>query len=474
MWEQQQSVASSAATAASPSSSTSRSPSARPSPSNTPLPPQHPGPSSSSLRKRRSRVLSSSSEDEDDDQLLMKQTAAAASPLPPLPPSPAAVRPVAPPAQLLLLGAWRSSLPPEQQDWVSKALFVQDQTGRPVLSEELQLWYHPPGPRLVYSQRPSSPDAFFQRPFFFWAPYRMWLYRLKCPDCEHKLTACGIYKTIRKVLDLDGWYYMGTEYLECRSCEKKVAGWSDCVTKQLDLDHQQLFPAVLAYKLSCDKKVLALMKTLGVGRLRSFLVEQHKAEWMRRCSHYLHTCRRCDVPGAAPPPPPPHTLPKMEPVPSSTWLCKQLKQEKTTLCTAAPPMQAPPQAEETQPAPSTSVSQHPPPPEGEEEEEEEEEEPTAGPSWASPAPSTSAASQTPKSTVRHRQRAMEMKVGAAERGQTPNRRASSVRRCGTCGLRQIKETGHRELRKTSGEKVNYCPVAAKGQNPEEWLASLHT
>ena len=33
-----------------------------------------------------------------------------------------------------------------------------------------------------------------------------------------------------------------------RSCEKKVAGWSDCVTKQLDLDHQQLFPAVLAYK----------------------------------------------------------------------------------------------------------------------------------------------------------------------------------------------------------------------------------
>ncbi|MEQ2209091.1 hypothetical protein XENOCAPTIV_024009, partial [Xenoophorus captivus] len=114
------------------------------------------------------------------------------------------------------LESWKSSLPREQQEWLSKALFVKDWTGRAVLSNELQLWYHPPGPRIIYSQRPSSPDAFFQRPFFLWAPYRIWQYSLKCPSCAHKLTSCGLYKTVRRVLDLDGWYYMGTEYLECR------------------------------------------------------------------------------------------------------------------------------------------------------------------------------------------------------------------------------------------------------------------
>ncbi|MEQ2162429.1 hypothetical protein GOODEAATRI_019699, partial [Goodea atripinnis] len=76
-------------------------------------------------------------------------------------------------AMVVLLESWKSSLPPEQQEWLSRALFIKDRTGRAVLSKELQLWYHPPGPRLIYSQPPSSPDAFFQRQFFLWAPYRM-------------------------------------------------------------------------------------------------------------------------------------------------------------------------------------------------------------------------------------------------------------------------------------------------------------
>ncbi|XP_047220665.1 uncharacterized protein LOC124867966 isoform X2 [Girardinichthys multiradiatus] len=197
---------------------------------------------------------------------------------------------------VVLLESWKSSLPPEEQEWLSRALFVKDRTGRAVLSKELQLWYHSPGPRLIYSQPPSSPDAFFQRRFFLWAPYRMWQYSLKCPSCAHKLTSCGLYKTVRRVLDLDGWYYMCTEYLECRYCTKKVAAWSRSVREQLDFSHQMLFPAELAYRLSCDKKVLSQMKgrTLGnsANRLHSFLVENHTEEWMTR----------------------------MQPVPTSRWL----------------------------------------------------------------------------------------------------------------------------------------------------------
>ncbi|XP_070834704.1 uncharacterized protein [Chaetodon trifascialis] len=299
-------------------------------------PVRHPQPSTA--RKRRAVVLSDSSEDE-DEQLVMEaeqQTdASASSPPPTAPPPVAGRRPPPPPAPVsaqLLPQAWRSSLPPEQQGWVSRALFVRGRTGRAVLSQELQLWYYPPGPQSVYRQRPSAPDAFFQRPFFFWAPYRMWQYQLKCPNCKHKLTACGVYKTVRKVLDLDGWYYMATEYLECSNCKKKVAGWSEGIRIQLDFDHQQLFPAVLAYKLSCDKKVLALMKqcTLGnsVSRLRSFLTERHTAEWMRQGTHYLQTCRRFEVSGVQRPPPP--MLPKMEPVPTSNWLLATYARESST------------------------------------------------------------------------------------------------------------------------------------------------
>ncbi|MEQ2197440.1 hypothetical protein XENOCAPTIV_029493 [Xenoophorus captivus] len=68
--------------------------------------------------------------------------------------------------QVVLLESWKSSLPPEQQEWLSRALFIKDWTGRAVPSKELQLRYHPPGPRLIYSQPLSSPDAFFQRRFF--------------------------------------------------------------------------------------------------------------------------------------------------------------------------------------------------------------------------------------------------------------------------------------------------------------------
>ncbi|KAK5931582.1 hypothetical protein CesoFtcFv8_000136 [Champsocephalus esox] len=189
----------------------------------------------------------------------------------------------------------------------------------------------PPCRAARYSQRPD-PDAFFQRPFFLWAPYKRWKYHLKCPSCAHKLTGGGLYKTVRRVLDLDGWYYMGTEYLECSSCTRKCASWSASIRKQLDLDHQLLFPAVLTYRLSCDRKVLAQMKgrTLGnsASRLRSFLVEQHTAEWMRRSIHYLNTCRRLLVAGVQMPPPQPP--PQMVPVPSSGWLLSTFVLESFT------------------------------------------------------------------------------------------------------------------------------------------------
>ncbi|MED6282287.1 hypothetical protein CHARACLAT_030522 [Characodon lateralis] len=64
------------------------------------------------------------------------------------------------------------------------------------------------------------------------------------------------------------------------------------------------------------------------------------------------------------------------------------------------------------------------------------------------------------------------KAPAAKEGVTFKVRAPSISTCSHSGLRKIKPTGHRLLTKASGERVNYCPMAAKGQNPEQWLASL--
>ncbi|XP_076836386.1 uncharacterized protein LOC143482023 isoform X1 [Brachyhypopomus gauderio] len=88
------------------------------------------------------------------------------------------------------------------------------------------------------------------------------------PECRrlgHKLTACGTYKTVQRVLDFSGWYFMATEYLECRRCKKKVAGWSQDILDQLDPVHREKFPVILTYRLSCDKEVVNLMRGRTLG-----------------------------------------------------------------------------------------------------------------------------------------------------------------------------------------------------------------
>ncbi|KAK0140606.1 hypothetical protein N1851_022420 [Merluccius polli] len=70
----------------------------------------------------------------------------------------------------------------------------------------------------------------------------------------------------------------GAECLQCPSCGKKVAGWSQDILEQLNVAHREQFPAVLTYKLSCDRALIGQLKerTLGngVSRLRASLVEQ--------------------------------------------------------------------------------------------------------------------------------------------------------------------------------------------------------
>ncbi|XP_068581262.1 uncharacterized protein [Cebidichthys violaceus] len=226
------------------------------------------------------------------------------------------------PADVPLPESWRSTLPSVQHGWVSRALFTRDQSGKPTLNTELQSWNYPPGPHRLYYQPPASFDSFFQRPFFLWVPHRMWHCTISCPVCAHRMTGCGLYKTVRKVLYSDGWYFMGTEYLECRRCGKKLASWSRSILSQLDEEYRRMFPAVLTYRLSCDKRVLVQMRGRSLGnsadRLRSCLVEQHTAAWMNSCIRFMSIYKKSMMPGVTVPRPP--DLPEMDLVPSRQWI----------------------------------------------------------------------------------------------------------------------------------------------------------
>nr|XP_055076380.1 uncharacterized protein LOC129455637 [Misgurnus anguillicaudatus] len=192
-----------------------------------------------------------------------------------------------PPAELPV--HWKDHLPPFQHEWIRNTLFkANPRTGKPELVSQLKLWWYPPQVPLIHTQLPASPDLFFCRPLFLWMPLKMWRFPLVCvrPDCDkHKLTAAGLYRTVRKVLDIDGWYDLATEYLECKRCKKNIP--------RLVRGH---FGAT-GYgppQYSCDNRVLRMMRerTQGnsVTQMYKKLMEQHSEAWTQRVLQYLTAC----------------------------------------------------------------------------------------------------------------------------------------------------------------------------------------
>ncbi|KAJ8008184.1 hypothetical protein DPEC_G00102130 [Dallia pectoralis] len=58
---------------------------------------------------------------------------------------------------------------------------------------------------------------------------------------------------------------MATEYLAYCRCTKKVVAWSQGIIRQLDETHRCLFPAILTYRLSCDVRVVTLVRERALG-----------------------------------------------------------------------------------------------------------------------------------------------------------------------------------------------------------------
>ncbi|RUS80407.1 hypothetical protein EGW08_011843, partial [Elysia chlorotica] len=218
---------------------------------------------------------------------------------------------------------WQKSLPPEDHVWLSRALFTD---GRKLRDDLQSMWFYPPEPPVVFSSPPESADIFFRHRFFLWMPHRIWGFPFVCsqPGCaRRRLNSCGLYRTVRRVIDQVDDYYMGTENLECARCHKMSPGWSLELLGQLGYVERSQFPAVLSYHHALDKKVVAELRdrSVGNGSLRMF----RKIQEMHTDDHDLRTMRyyaalqkfvgRIITTG-----PLAKGVPPFRPVPSSRWI----------------------------------------------------------------------------------------------------------------------------------------------------------
>ena len=221
-------------------------------------------------------------------------------------------------------------MPEEDHKWVSQALFHYTSAGQVGLdaTKLTKLWFDPPPAQLICTRSPLL-DRYFTHRLLVWMPRRMWRMTLHCPhpECnDHQLTSAGIYPRVRQVLDLEGYYNLATEYLECKKCKRKLCSWGGAIVNQLDIGHRQLFPVLLTYQYACDIRVAKLMRQRGLGnsatQLQKKLEELHHEAWLNKCLIYATECqlvvaaeRRGLVTSARFPKPPPQV-----PVPKYRWL----------------------------------------------------------------------------------------------------------------------------------------------------------
>ncbi|XP_070539244.1 uncharacterized protein [Ptychodera flava] len=199
---------------------------------------------------------------------------------------------------IVLPDGWKQTLPKADHLWVSKALFKTSNHGEAELdwARVGQLWWYPPHPTVGCSQLPR-PDEYFAQKLLLWMPRKLLQVRLLCPQpaCQCELRSLGIYPYVRQVLDVDGFYNLAAEHLECQSCTNKVISWSDAVIKQLDVGHRLLFPVFLTTRNACGNHVVRLLRQSGPGnsvsQVQRKIQELHSDAWQQRTVQYLADCQ---------------------------------------------------------------------------------------------------------------------------------------------------------------------------------------
>ncbi|XP_041485606.1 uncharacterized protein LOC121431891 [Lytechinus variegatus] len=232
--------------------------------------------------------------------------------------------------EYLLTEGWKQTLPCHDHEWVSHALFKESACGKPEFDMQriTQLWFYPPEPQFVPGQAPK-PACYFATKLLMWMPHKLWGVKVLCPNQEcngQELLSAGVYSHVQQVMDIDGFYNMGAEYLECRRCHKKFISWSKTILDQLDTGPRLSFPVVLTCRGACDKKIVVMLRdrTLGNGPFQMIgkLKEVHTDAWLAKTAHYCSVVEEffnaserglIDQPNCPPPP-------AMPSLPTYHWL----------------------------------------------------------------------------------------------------------------------------------------------------------
>lgn len=174
--------------------------------------------------------------------------------------------------------------------WVAKALFAR----KGQLKEPLQLWYHPP-PAPVDTAKPNV-NVYFNLRLFLWMPRKMFRVDFQCPNCNISLRSKGIYNRVRPVLDVKDFYYLASEYMDCKRCHGSFLAYDRRMMAQMNDGMKCLFPVLLTWKYACDRSVVSLLRARTLGNtptaLQNNLKELHSEEWLRKQLVYLTDCQR--------------------------------------------------------------------------------------------------------------------------------------------------------------------------------------
>ena len=103
------------------------------------------------------------------------------------------------------------------------------------------------------------------------------------------------YETVRLVLDVQSFYYIATEYLEC-PCGVRVAAWDQRLLETLPYATKCQFPACLTYKFALDKSLLTMLRSRSIGNsstaIQKTINEVHSERYLRNAAMYLQDCKR--------------------------------------------------------------------------------------------------------------------------------------------------------------------------------------
>ena len=95
---------------------------------------------------------------------------------------------------------------------------------------------------------------------------------------------------MRRVLDLQDFYYIATEYMEC-TCGNSYQAWASRMLEQLLYATRCKFTASLTYKYAVDKALLTMLRSRTFGNspnsVQNTILELHGEHWIRRAIYLL-------------------------------------------------------------------------------------------------------------------------------------------------------------------------------------------